>query len=96
MLISGSPPLPAPQYIRHFTRLSGELFGALIALLFMQQAVKGCVEEFRSGGGGGSAEAATWQLINGVWALLLALGLLLSSLLLRTARCWRFLRAPVR
>ena len=78
----------------------------------MQQAIKGCVEEFRSGGGGSSgydtsssggsgssgssAEAATWQLVNGVWALLLALGLLLSSLLLRTARSWRFLRAPVR
>lgn len=101
---------PSVQYIRHFTRLSGELFGMLIALLFLQQAIKGSVEEFRasdssswsgSGGSGGGelsppADAATWQLVNGVWSLLLAFGLLLASLLLRTARSWRFGRAPLR
>lgn len=31
------------QYINKFTRFSGELFGMLIAILFMQQAVKGVV-----------------------------------------------------
>lgn len=30
----------ACAYIRRFTRFSGELFGGLIALLFMQQAIK--------------------------------------------------------
>ncbi len=121
------PTTAVPQYIRHFTRLSGELFGMLIALLFLQQAIKGSIEEFRSsssgavwvggsssgsssggsssGGGssGGSGElfppppdAATWQLVNGVWSLLLAFGLLLASLLMRSARGWRFLRPPLR
>jgi len=32
---------------RRFTRFSGELFGGLIALLFLQQAVRGAVSEFR-------------------------------------------------
>lgn len=104
------PPATTPlQYISRFTRLSGELFGMLIALLFLQQAVKGSVEEFRSSGSsegaaaaGASAgaappaDAATWQLINGLWSLLLAFGLLLSCMLVRTARSWRFLRAPLR
>lgn len=30
----------ACSYIHRFTRFSGELFGGLIALLFMQQAIK--------------------------------------------------------
>lgn len=32
------------QYINKFTRFSGELFGMLIAILFMQQAIKGVVQ----------------------------------------------------
>lgn len=32
------------QYINKFTRFSGELFGMLIAILFMQQAFKGVVQ----------------------------------------------------
>jgi hypothetical protein len=34
------------QLIGYFTRFSGELFGMLIAILFMQEAVKGLIEEF--------------------------------------------------
>ena len=34
------------QYIARFTRFSGELFGFLIAMLFIQQFVKGDVESF--------------------------------------------------
>ena len=37
---------------RRFTRFSGELFGGLIALLFLQQAVRGAVSEFRRAPGG--------------------------------------------
>lgn len=40
------PPLyhnPSPR----FTRFAGETFGALIAVLFMQQAIKGLVLEFQ-------------------------------------------------
>ncbi len=42
------PPAPAlTAQRRRFTRFSGELFGGLIALLFLQQAVRGAVSEFR-------------------------------------------------
>ena len=37
----------ACRYTNRFTRLSGELFGMLIAVLFMQQAIKGTLNEFR-------------------------------------------------
>ncbi|KAE8671247.1 putative boron transporter 5 [Hibiscus syriacus] len=39
--------LGACSIINRFTRVAGELFGLLIAMLFMQQAIKGLVEEFR-------------------------------------------------
>ncbi|RZC08138.1 putative boron transporter 2 isoform B [Glycine soja] len=38
--------LGACSIINRFTRIAGELFGLLIAMLFMQQAIKGLVEEF--------------------------------------------------
>ena len=60
-------------------------------LLFMQQAVKGSVQEFRRG-----ADSPAWQLVNGLWSLVLAGGLLGASLALRGARSCRFLRAPAR
>lgn len=57
----------------------------------MQQAVKGSVQEFQKG-----ADSPTWQLVNGLWSLLLAGLLLAAALALRRARSWRFLRAPIR
>ena len=65
-------------YINRFTRYAGEAFGALIALLFIQQAIKGLVEEF---------DVST---NNGLWSLFLAFGMLISSMIVRTARSWRF------
>ncbi|KAJ0620727.1 putative bicarbonate transporter [Helianthus annuus] len=38
--------LGACSIINRFTRVAGEFFGLLIAMLFMQQAIKGVVEEF--------------------------------------------------
>ena len=35
------------SYIQRFTRFSGELFGGLIAILFLQQFVQGVCDEFR-------------------------------------------------
>jgi len=65
-------------YIDRFTRYAGEAFGALIALLFLQQAIKGLVEEF---------DVST---DNGLWSLFLAFGMLATSMIVRTARSWRF------
>ena len=79
------------RYIRAFTRFAGELFGLLIAVLFMQQAVKGARGEFLV-----SSLPGPWALANGLWSLFLAFGLLLSCLLVRQARSWRFARKPIR
>ena len=101
-----SPPAPSDGLIRvHRTAL--HCAAGLLQLLFLQQAIKGSVEEFRpvpegtpavADGTLASSEgsASTWQLVNGLWSLLLAFGLLFTSLLLRQARSWRFLRAPLR
>jgi len=43
---------------RRFTRFSGELFGGLIALLFLQQAVRGAVSEFRRAPAGAARPGA--------------------------------------
>ncbi|EFN58890.1 hypothetical protein CHLNCDRAFT_20008, partial [Chlorella variabilis] len=90
----------ACAYISRFTRFAGELFGALIAMLFLQQAIKGSVEEFQHqeavDGAVAEPQSASWQLANGLWSLLIAFGVLLFSLLVRGARSWRFLRPPLR
>jgi boron transporter len=82
----------ACRYIDKFTRFAGELFGALIALLFMQQAIKGLEKEFHRPAGA----SAPWPLVNGLWGLFLAFGVLLTSLASRKARSWRFVKGPVR
>lgn len=44
----------ACRYIYKFTRFSGELFGMLIATLFLQQAVQGVKEGFQVSSGTGA------------------------------------------
>eukprot|EP00210_Caulerpa_lentillifera_P006638 g6341.t1 len=87
------------QFIDKFTRFSGELFGMLIAVLFMQQAITGLVDEFKIDKNIDvldrsldSFDPSTyhWRLVNGLWSLLLAIGLLSSSLILHGSRSWRF------
>ncbi|WIA09994.1 hypothetical protein OEZ85_010206 [Tetradesmus obliquus] len=89
--------------IDKFTRFSGEVFGALIAILFFQVGIKGIVHEFQPAPEAAAAAAAAPEpaasqllLINGLWGLLLSAGLLLSSLLLRKARGWRLGRPWLR
>ena len=79
-------------YITKFTRYAGEAFGFLIAMLFLQQAIKGTVEEYSKS----KIDDPGYSLANGLWSTILAFGLLLTSLLVRTARHWRFLRSPLR
>ncbi|XP_074267586.1 boron transporter 1 [Silene latifolia] len=85
--------LGACSIINRFTRLAGELFGLLIAMLFMQQAIKGLVEEF------GIPERenpkaiefmSSWRFANGMFALVLSFGLVLTALRSRKARSWRY------
>ncbi|KAI9027809.1 HCO3 transporter family-domain-containing protein [Hyaloraphidium curvatum] len=76
-----------------FTRFAGESFGLLIAILFAQVGIVGAVHEFRPEGGAGWSP---WTLVNGLWALILALGLAITSLGTRHARRWRYLRDLLR
>ncbi|KAJ8573671.1 hypothetical protein K7X08_010182 [Anisodus acutangulus] len=85
--------LGACSIINRFTRLAGELFGMLIAMLFMQQAIKGLVEEFRVPKRNNHHLAEfipSWRFANGMFALVLSFGLLLTALKSRKARSWRY------
>ncbi|XP_061347807.1 probable boron transporter 2 isoform X3 [Gastrolobium bilobum] len=87
--------LGACSIINRFTRLAGELFGLLIAMLFMQQAIKGLVEEFgvpntQREGTNQIALQSSWLFGNGMFALVLSFGLLFTGLRSRKARSWRY------
>mmetsp|Transcript_132021 Transcript_132021/g.320845 ORF Transcript_132021/g.320845 Transcript_132021/m.320845 type:complete len:467 (+) Transcript_132021:409-1809(+) len=74
----------ASEYIHAFTRFSGETFGTLIALLFLQAAVKGLEHEFDY-----PADApVAYRTVNGLWSVFLALTLVLLAVWLMTARTW--------
>ncbi|XP_051123229.1 boron transporter 1-like isoform X2 [Andrographis paniculata] len=85
--------LGACSIINRFTRLAGELFGLLIAMLFMQQAIRGVVEEFGIPKREDSRKTEflpSWRFGNGMFALVLSFGLLLTALRSRKARSWRY------
>lgn len=85
--------LGACSIINRFTRVAGELFGLLIAMLFMQQAIKGAIEEFRIPQRENVNQTAfqpSWRFGNGMFALVLTFGLLLTALKSRKARSWRY------
>ncbi|XP_012478587.1 probable boron transporter 2 isoform X2 [Gossypium raimondii] len=85
--------LGACSIINRFTRVAGELFGLLIAMLFMQQAIRGIVEEFgipHRENPEQTALQASWRFGNGMFALVLSFGLLLTALKSRKARSWRY------
>lgn len=94
--------LGAASYTASFSRFAGESFGAVVAGLFFQQAVKISVAQFRLGAlysDGDAAElarssssdskaavASLYALANGVFSLFIACGLVVTALLLRRAR----------
>uniref|UniRef100_A0A1D1XPT4 Putative boron transporter 2 n=1 Tax=Anthurium amnicola TaxID=1678845 RepID=A0A1D1XPT4_9ARAE len=85
--------LGACSIINRFTRIAGELFGLLIATLFMQQAIKGLVDEFRIPKRGNPKLpefAPSWRFSNGMFAIVLSFGLLITALKSRKARSWRY------
>lgn len=85
--------LGACSIINRFTRVAGELFGLLIAMLFVQQAVRGVVEEFGIPERENLKQVAlqpSWRFGNGMFALVLSFGLLFTALRSRKARSWRY------
>ncbi|KAF2311415.1 hypothetical protein GH714_022790 [Hevea brasiliensis] len=85
--------LGACSIINRFTRVAGELFGLLIAMLFMQQAIRGVVEEFgipQRENPNQIALQPSWRFGNGMFALVLSFGLLWTALRSRKARSWRY------
>ncbi|XP_074284392.1 putative boron transporter 2 [Silene latifolia] len=85
--------LGACSLINRFTRVAGELFGLLIAMLFMQQAIVGVVGEFGIPDRENPNQTAlhpSWRFGNGMFALVLSFGLLLTGLQSRKARSWRY------
>ncbi|XP_010476636.1 PREDICTED: boron transporter 4-like [Camelina sativa] len=85
--------LNAADIINRFTRIAGELFGMLISVLFIQQAIKGMVSEF----GMPKDEDPTlekyhfeWLYTNGLLGIIFTFGLLYTALTSRKARSWRY------
>ncbi|KAK7412858.1 hypothetical protein VNO78_04546 [Psophocarpus tetragonolobus] len=85
--------LGACSIINRFTRLAGELFGLLIAMLFMQEAIRGLIHEFHIPGRADPTSPefqSSWRFGNGMFALVLSFGLLHTALRSRKARSWRY------
>ncbi|MCO5614765.1 hypothetical protein L7F22_069049 [Adiantum nelumboides] len=85
--------LGACSLIDRFTRMAGELFGLLIAMLFMQEAIKGVVGEFMTPRRENTFLVQfqpSWRFANGLFGIVLAFGLLVTALQTRKARSWRY------
>uniref|UniRef100_A0A2P2Q3U6 Anion exchange family protein n=1 Tax=Rhizophora mucronata TaxID=61149 RepID=A0A2P2Q3U6_RHIMU len=79
--------------INRFTRIAGETFGMLISVLFIQQAAKGMVGEFRipkAENPNSEKYQFQWLYINGLLGIIFTLGLLYTALKSRKARSWRY------
>ncbi|XP_051119285.1 boron transporter 4-like isoform X2 [Andrographis paniculata] len=83
----------ASAVINRFTRIAGETFGMLITLLFIQEAIKGIVSEFKVLKGEDSTAEENqfnWLYANGILGIIFAFGLLYTSLKSRKARQWLY------
>ncbi|XP_011035640.1 PREDICTED: boron transporter 4-like isoform X2 [Populus euphratica] len=77
--------------INRFTRLAGELFGMLIAVLFIQEAIKGMVSEFEiPKSEDPNLDKYQFQMLytNGLLGIIFTFGLLYTALKSRRARAW--------
>ncbi|KAJ8755754.1 hypothetical protein K2173_024298 [Erythroxylum novogranatense] len=81
----------ACDLINRFTRIAGETFGMLIAVLFIQEAIKGMASEFKVP----KAEDPSlekyqfqWLYTNGLLGIIFTFGLLYTALKSRKARSW--------
>lgn len=79
--------------ISRFTRVAGELFGMLITVLFLQEAIKGVVSEFHIPKGENASEEKFqfhWLYTNGLLAIIFSFGVLITALKSTQARSWRY------
>ncbi|KAF9617794.1 hypothetical protein IFM89_038905 [Coptis chinensis] len=79
--------------ITKFTRIAGELFGMLITVLFLQEAIKGVISEFSVPEGEDDKSEKyqyQWLYTNGLLAIIFSFGLLYTALRSRRARSWRY------
>ncbi|KAK1435049.1 hypothetical protein QVD17_00808 [Tagetes erecta] len=85
--------LNACTLITRFTRVAGELFGMLISVLFMQEAIRGVISEFRVPEGENNTSDEYqfhWLYTNGLLAVIFSFGILITSMKSRGARSWRY------
>ncbi|KAL6216948.1 hypothetical protein ACLB2K_010166 [Fragaria x ananassa] len=83
----------ACNIISRFTRIAGELFGMLISVLFIQEAIKGVVSEFsmpKEEDPDKEEFQFQWLYTNGLLAVIFCFGLLLTALKSRKARSWLY------
>ncbi|KAL3566166.1 hypothetical protein D5086_031581 [Populus alba] len=83
----------AATIIFKFTRIAGELFGMLISVLFIQEAVRGVVSEFNIPKDESSKLEEyqfQWRYANGLLSVIFSLGVLFTALKSRRARSWRY------
>ncbi|KAL9264828.1 Boron transporter 4-like protein [Drosera capensis] len=77
--------------INRFTRVAGELFGMLISVLFIQEAIKGIVSEFRipeNENLNPESYQFQWRYVNGLLGFIFSFGLIYTALKSRRARSW--------
>ncbi|XP_076952026.1 boron transporter 4-like [Bidens hawaiensis] len=77
--------------INRFTRIAGETFGMLIAVLFIQEAIKGLVSEFNIPKHEDPSKVKyqfQWLYTNGLLSIVFSFGLLCTALKSRKARSW--------
>ncbi|CAM0957508.1 unnamed protein product [Alopecurus aequalis] len=75
--------------LNRFTRFAGELFGMLITILFMQEAIKGMFSEFSVPEGSDQSLPIyqfQWLYINGLLGIIFSMGLLYTALRSRGVR----------
>ncbi|KAK8559852.1 hypothetical protein V6N13_016585 [Hibiscus sabdariffa] len=79
--------------INRFTRVAGELFGMLISVLFIQEAIKGLVSEFKVPKDQDprlEKYQFQWLYTNGLLGIVFSFGLLYTALKSRMARSWLY------
>ncbi|XP_054785106.1 boron transporter 4-like [Prosopis cineraria] len=80
--------------VHRFTRIASELFAMLITLLFLKEAIKGMVSEFKvpkhEKDLALEQNKFQWLYTNGLLGIIFSFGLLFSSLKIRRARSWLY------